>query len=124
MPEVLKFLESQIADMDKFVDEVDCGDDWFCIYGSELGGLQKILTYAREQIQIQADFEKTMIEKIMQRPTLGESIEYAIRSNAMEGLPTTPETIVLLQKVESGEITFEEMRKSTDQKARRLAQKR
>ena len=123
MPEVLKLLEEAVADMDQFVEEVDCGDDWFCIYGSELGGLQKILTYAREQIQIQADFEARMIEQIKQQPTLRESVEYAIRSVEMELGPMSPESRALMERVANGEITTDQARAITHEKAQRLAKK-
>ena len=63
MPDVLSFLEYKTKEMDKFVDEVDCGDDWFIIYGSELSGLRKILKYAEKQIGIQSKFEASMKNK-------------------------------------------------------------
>lgn len=50
-----------------------------------------------------------------------DGIKYAIRSNALEGLKTSPETVIILEKVSAGEITTEQMRKAIDYKARSLA---
>lgn len=56
-------------------------------------------------------------------PTLNESIDYSIRSNAMEGLVSSEETLAMLRQVAAGELTFEDMRKAIKQKARELASK-
>ena len=52
---------------------------------------------------------------------LKAAINYAIRTNAMEGLITSEETRAMLQRVEAGEITFEDMRRAIEHKARELA---
>ena len=55
---------------------------------------------------------------------LKAAINYAIRTNAMEGLITSEETRAMLQRVEAGEITFEDMRRAIEHKARELAKGR
>lgn len=47
-----------------------------------------------------------------------EAIEYAIRSNAVEGLITSKETQALLDRVVAGELTFDEVRQLIDIKAK------
>ena len=56
----------------------------------------------------------------MQIEKLRESIEYAIRSNAMEGLITSPETMDMLDRVKNGELTFSDMREAIIYKANTL----
>lgn len=53
---------------------------------------------------------------------LTDSINYAIRNNDMEGLVTSNETVVMLERITAGELTFSDMRKAIDHKARSLAQ--
>lgn len=53
----------------------------------------------------------------MDKNKLAESIEYAIRNNAMEGLITSPETMDMLDRVKKGELTFDDMRKAIIYKA-------
>lgn len=55
---------------------------------------------------------------------ISESIDYAIRSNAMEGLVTSEESRAMLRRVATGELTFEDMRRAIDHKARELGKGR
>lgn len=55
---------------------------------------------------------------------IAESIKYAIRSNGMEGLVTSRETRDMLQRIEAGELTFDDMRRAIEHKARELAKGR
>lgn len=58
------------------------------------------------------------------KKTIREAIEYAIRSNALEGLKTSPETKKLLERVAVGEITFDQVRQIINQKAKQLSSKK
>lgn len=51
---------------------------------------------------------------------LAAAIEYAIRTNAMEGLVTSEETAAMLERVAAGEITFANMRQAIEFKAHAL----
>jgi uncharacterized protein (DUF433 family) len=52
-----------------------------------------------------------------------EAIEYAIRMNKAEGLDTSQSSEELLRQVVFGKITFEQVRKLIEEKARAMAQK-
>jgi hypothetical protein len=66
--EIVAFLEQKTAEFDQFVDEVDCGDDWFIVYGTELTAISKILEYAKEQKRIQDE----SMAKFMSQPDFGK----------------------------------------------------
>lgn len=51
-----------------------------------------------------------------------DAINYAIRNNDLEGLITSQETAIMLKRVTTGELTFTELLKAIDYKARKLAQ--
>lgn len=51
---------------------------------------------------------------------LEEAIAYAIRNNGQEGLITSEETAAMLNRVAAGEITFDQLLKTVEFKARAL----
>lgn len=74
--------------------------------------LEKADRISREEIATEPpDNEKAMTE----------AINYAIRSNALEGLITSQETLEMMNRVKAGELTFDDMRRAIDYKARALS---
>lgn len=53
----------------------------------------------------------------MDKDKLAKAIEYAIRSNRMEGLEPSREELAMLEKVKAGQLTFDEYRQIIDKKA-------
>lgn len=52
LKEIVDFIEEKTLEYDKFLDKVNCGDDWFIIYETKLAAMNKILEYAKEQKNI------------------------------------------------------------------------
>lgn len=69
------------------------------------------------------DLSKEEMEKLLKIGRLREAIEYAERQNGIEGLTTSPEIKALLEKVANGEMSFDEVRKIIDEKAKKLGAK-